>query len=560
MANLSIQQALQLAWQHQAAGQLAQAEQICQQVLNREPRHVEALNLYALVAGAAGRADLAMDLIHRAVAADPSQPGTHINLGVFLAQLGDLDGAIAAYQRATALAPNLFHPHNNLGMTLQLQGRMDEAIASFRAAMRLDPKNSEVHSNLLHAIHFHPEYDAGLIFNEHLQWRTRHADPLKKFIRPLDNDRSPERRLKIGYVSADFREHVVGRFLLPLFSSHERDQFEVICYANMLHPADELTARLRAHASQWRDITPLTDEQAAQLIRQDRIDILVDLGMHTAGNRLLLFARKPAPVQMTYLAYCSTTGLDSIDYRLTDPYLDPGDVDERHYSERSIRLPQTYWCYEPAAATPEVGPLPALAAGQVTFGCLNNFCKVSQPALAAWVALLQAVPRSRLLLHAREGGHRQRVGSVLERAGVDPRRLRFVGFTPPGEYFALYHLVDIALDPFPYCGGTTTCDALWMGVPVVSLRGRTAVGRAGVSVLSNLGMADLVAANVDDYAKIAAALANDPPRLLALRQGLRQRMRQSPLMAAGPYARAVESAYREAWRRYCGFGSLPTTN
>ena len=295
----------------------------------------------------------------------------------------------------------------------------------------------------------------------------------------------------------------------------------------------------------------LSDEQLADTIRHDRIDILVDLTMHMAKNRLLVFARKPAPVQVTYLAYCGTTGLGTMDYRLTDPYLDPLGRDERFYCERSVCLPETYWCYRPTIETPPVNALPALAAGHVSFGSLNNFCKVTPPVLAAWGRLLQAVPDAKLLLHARAGSHRERVWGFLAGQGISAERVEFLDIKPLAEYFNVYQRIDVALDPFPYGGGTTTCDALWMGVPVVSLAGQTAVGRGGLSILSNVGLTDLVADDAGQYIRIAADLANDLPRLSELRQTLRQRMQASPLMDAPRFARNIEAAYRQMWQRWC---------
>jgi predicted O-linked N-acetylglucosamine transferase (SPINDLY family) len=331
-----------------------------------------------------------------------------------------------------------------------------------------------------------------------------------------------------------------------------------------------MTSRLRSHVDGGRDIVGLSDAQAAELIRQDRIDVLVDLTMHMANNRLLVFARKPAPVQVTYLAYCSSTGLEAMDYRVSDPYLDPfngaqggpivtaqgghAESESSCYSEQTIRLPETYWCYAPNSSF-AVAPGPALERGYITFGCLNNFCKVSPPALAAWAKLLRAVPSSQLLLHSFPGSHRQQARELLGREGVDPERLRFVAFTPRENYFDLYGQIDIALDPFPYGGGTTTCDALWMGVPVVSLSGKRAVGRGGLSILSNIGLPELAAGSEEQYIQTAQELANDPPRLDHLRSTLRQRMLQSPLMDAPRYARHVEEAYRHMWRRWCLRGS-----
>jgi predicted O-linked N-acetylglucosamine transferase (SPINDLY family) len=325
-------------------------------------------------------------------------------------------------------------------------------------------------------------------------------------------------------------------------------------------------------------IRGMTDEKAAELIRQDRIDILVDLAMHMGYNRLTLFARKPAPVQVTYLAYTSGTGIAAMDYRLTDAFIDPpakdspgddspagdspaidgfpakgalpGDRDLL-YSEKSIRLPGCYWCYQANPHAGDVTALPALAAGRITFASLNNFAKVSDDALSAWAWLLGQIPGSKLILHANEGSHRRRVLDVLKAAAIEAGRIDFVGRIPTAEYFKLYESVDIALDPFPYAGGTTTCDALWMGVPVVSLAGHTGVGRGGLTILSNIGLPDLVADTIDGYVAIAVRLADNLPCLAELRAGLRQRMSRSVLMDGRKFTRNIESAYRQMWRTWC---------
>ena len=284
---------------------------------------------------------------------------------------------------------------------------------------------------------------------------------------------------------------------------------------------------------------------------EDQVDILVDLTMHLGNSRLPAFARKPAPVQATYLAYCGTTGLSAIDYRLTDPYLDPPGHDPAIYTEQSVHLPETYWCYRPAIDTPPVAPPPAAHCGYITFGCLNNFCKASAPALTAWARILRELPGSRLLLHAHPGPHRDRVAEFFEREGVARQRIEFLEFLPLAEFYRVHERIDVVLDPFPYGGGTTTCDALWMGVPVVSLAGHTAVGRGGLSILSNLGLAALVAADVEGYINLAVALARDPARLGALRNTLRARMQASPLMNTPRFARNVEACYRRMWRQWC---------
>jgi predicted O-linked N-acetylglucosamine transferase (SPINDLY family) len=338
--------------------------------------------------------------------------------------------------------------------------------------------------------------------------------------------------------------------MLPLLASHDHRQFEIFCYASV-HLPDAITDRCRAQADVWREVRRLSDEEVAEAVRADQIDILVDLTMHMANNRLLVFARKPAPVQVTYLAYCGTTGLRTMDYRLTDPYLDPPGQDEQFYSEQSVYLSETYWCYQPVEETPPVGPLPVLQAGRITFGCLNNFCKVTSPTVAAWTRLLQAVPESRLFLHAYAGSHRGQLLDSLTGHDISPDRVTFSGMVPTADYLRLYGQIDVALDPFPYGGGTTTCDALWMGAPVVSVAGRTAMGRAGLSILSNVGLPELVARDEKQYVRIAGELAADLPRLSELRATLRDRMRRSPLMDAPRFARNIEAAYRTMWQRWC---------
>jgi predicted O-linked N-acetylglucosamine transferase (SPINDLY family) len=287
------------------------------------------------------------------------------------------------------------------------------------------------------------------------------------------------------------------------------------------------------------------------MIRSDGIDILVDLSLHMSGNRLLTFARKPAPLQVTYLGYCASTGLDAIDYRLSDPNLDPPESDLSLYSEQTLRLPETWWCYRNAGPTPDPAPPPVESAGHITFGCLNNFAKVSPGSLDLWAEILAAVPNSQLILHAYGGSHLDAVRQRFAAAGVSPDRLQFLAKQSWADYVQTYGRIDIALDPFPYGGGITTCDALWMGVPVVSLIGQTAVGRGGKSILTNIGIPELAARRPRQYVQAAVTLAQSSQRLSELRQSLRQRMLTSPLMNARRFARNVENAYRQIWREYC---------
>jgi protein O-GlcNAc transferase len=533
-----------------AQGKLDEAIACFHRALQLKPEFFEAHSNLGNALKNQGRPNEAAACYRRALETRPDSAEIHSNLGCALADQGMLDEAGACYRRALDLNPEFFEAHGNLASALKDQGRPNEAAAHYRRALELKPDAAEVRSNLIFALSFSPDCDTRPLSEELRRWNQQHAEPLAASIRPHTNDRAPERRLRVGYVSPDFRSHPVGRFVLPLLETHDRGNFEIICY-NSWHISDAITGRCRAAADGWRDAMSLADEQLACAIRADRIDILVDLAMHTAHNRLLAFARKPAPVQVTYLAYCGTTGLRMMDYRLTDPYLDPPGQTGGCYSEESVWLPRTYWCYRPTDLTPPVSDLPALRGGPVTFGCLNNFCKVTAPTLAVWSRLLQALPQSRLLLHAHPGSHRDRVQDLFTQAGVAPERITFTPRLPIADYLRNYERIDIALDPFPYGGGTTTCDALWMGVPVVTLAGETAVGRGGLSILSNAGLSELVALDTEQYVRIAVALANDLPRLRGLRATLRQRMEASPLMDAPRFARDVETAFRALWRRWC---------
>jgi predicted O-linked N-acetylglucosamine transferase (SPINDLY family) len=313
---------------------------------------------------------------------------------------------------------------------------------------------------------------------------------------------------------------------------------------------DALTSQFQQNADCWRNIVGLTDEQAARQIRDDQIDILVDLTLHMADNRLLIFARKPAPVQVTWLGYPGTTGLATIDYRLSDPFLDPPGVDPP-YVEKTLRLPNSYLCWRWSGAEAQTSPLPMLANGYVTFGSLNNFCKVGPQVLVVWARILENVPNSRLMIRCPQGEASDRVRAYFASRGIAPERLELSARVPRAAYEEQIRRLDICLDSFPYCGHTTSCDALWMGVPVVTLAGATAVGRGGVSLLSNVGLPELIAADTEQYVGIAASLAGDVKRLGELRCTLRQRMEQSPLMDAPKFARNLEAAYRQMWRTWC---------
>jgi predicted O-linked N-acetylglucosamine transferase (SPINDLY family) len=350
-------------------------------------------------------------------------------------------------------------------------------------------------------------------------------------------------------VSPDFRDHCQSLFTLPLLTHHDRGAFKIHCYAQVPAP-DATSRRIEGLVDAWRPIQGASDSAVESMIRADDIDILVDLTMHMANGRPLLFARKPAPIQVAWLAYPGTTGQTAIDFRLTDPWLDPVDADEERYAERSIRLPDTFWCYDPGEATPEVSALPALAAGHVTFGCLNNFCKVSDLSLRAWGRIMAAVPNSRLILLSAPGVHRARVTDALREFAIAQQRIEFVPYQARHAYLDTYRRIDLCLDTLPYNGHTTSLDAYWMGVPVITRVGRTVVGRAGWSQLNNLGLQSLAAFDDASFVEKSVATANDLGALAKLRNGLRERMRASALMDAARFAAAMESIYRR-------IGSMP---
>ncbi|MGA3065420.1 MAG: tetratricopeptide repeat protein [Tepidisphaeraceae bacterium] len=534
------------------ARQLVEAIAAYRQALALKPNFPDAQNNLGSALRDGGQLPEAITAFRQAIAQKPDFPEAHFNLGNALAACGQLDQAIAAYRQAIALRPGFADVFSNLGVALKLKGNLDEALAAYRQALALRPNFVAAHSNLVYALHYHPDYDAPAILAEHSQWDQRHAAPFRNASPSHDNDPSPDRRLKIGYVSPDFRDHVVGQNIRPLFRHHDRTLFDITCYAQVLHP-DEMTRQFQQDAGSWRDIVGLSDEQVAAQIRGDRIDILVDLALHMHGSRLLVFARRPAPIQITFAGYPGTTGLTAIDFRLTDPYLDPPGEQDDFYSEKSIRLSNSFWCYDPAAEMPDVGPLPAATNGHITFGCLNNFSKVTDPTLSLWSAILRAVPRSRLILLSPHGEHRQR---VLTQLAIEPSRVEIIEHQPRDQYLRTYHRIDLCLDTFPYNGHTTSLDSLWMGVPVITLCGKTAVSRAGYSQCKNLGLADeLVAQTPQEFVQRAIDLAAQPNRLAELRSSLRSRMENSPLMNPRQFAANIESVYRRLWRDFCHAGA-----
>lgn len=535
----------------QTLGQLDEATVVLRRAIELSPNLAEAWDNLGLCLRQIGRLADAEQAHRRAVQLTPDSPTVHVNLANCLDTQGRLDDAIVEHERALQLNPSFAPAHNNLAVLLKDQARLDEALAHYRKAIELSPDSTAFHSNLLYALHLDPTSDPKAVFDEHLRWAKRHADPLTAQAAPHTNDPDPNRKLRIGYVSPDFRDHVLVSCIEPVLGGHDRRTFEIFCYSDARRE-DQASHRLRGLVDHWQHTSAMPDGRLAQQIREDGIDILVDLALHTAHNRALVFARKPAPVQVNWLAYAGTSGMQAIDWRITDAHVDPPGRTEASNTERLHRLPNTLWCYKPHEKSPEPNDLPARQRGYVTFVSPNNFAKLNAPVVQLWARVLEAAPGSRLIVCLRGGAeHNRHAGELFSSQGIAPDRVEFRPHLPRGEHLRLYHDADLTLDPFPFNGGVTTMDSLWMGVPVITLAGPGGVSRVGASVLSNLGLNELVASSPDFYVQLASAWAQDLSQLQSLRRELRSRMTTSALVDAAAFTRQLEAAYRsmfEQWR------------
>jgi protein O-GlcNAc transferase len=498
--------------------------------------------------------DEAMACYRKALDLNPNYAKAYCSMGIALQEKGLLDEAMTHYQKAIQLDPNLAEAVSNLGRVYHARGLFDDAETYYRRALQLKPDFSLCYSNLLLLMNYSSRHTPEAVFAEHLQFAEQCAAPLSSAVMPHSNVRSPSRRLKIGYVSPDFRRHSVNYFLEPVLAAHTHEQYEVFCYSDVLVP-DTVTERLQGYADQWRNIAGMPDEHVAELIRKDGIDILMDLAGHTGYNRMLLFARKPAPVQVSWLGYPNTTGLSTIDYRIVDGYTDPPGLTDPFYTEQLVRMPESFLCYLPDNNSPVPGGLQAMTSGHITFGSFSNFTKETPEVLALWAEMLASIPDSRLLLKAKGFSDREtrdRVAGVFTGKDIDSGRIELVEHeTSFSGHLGLYNRIDIALDPFPYNGTTTTCEALWMGVPVITLAGNTHASRVGMSLLTNIGLPEFVATTSEEYLAMAVNLANDLNRLQLLRESLRDRMNTSVLMNAESFTANLESCYRAMWQNYC---------
>ncbi len=594
-----------------SAGRFAEAEQCYRQVLQIDPNHAGATQNFGVLAFQMGHSNQAIPILQRAIHLVPNDASVYCNLGDAFTALQFGDDAINAYEKAIAIDPTIATAYNNLAIVYSRLGKVGKAIGLWQKSIelagrpelnqrlvltarstasmgdggmlkaaaynnlgnaylqRMEPEKarechrlsvelnheySNAHSNMLRDMN----HIVGITPAEHLEahraWWKMHAAGIAHLKHA--NNRDPERKLRIGFVSSDFREHSVTHFLLPLFENLDRSAFDIICYAGVNRP-DDWTRRVQGCATLWRNALTNLDEDLARSVQADQVDILFDLAGHTSDNRLRSFAFKAAPIQINYLGYPLTTGSSDIDYRIADPIADPPGVTDSHYSEKLLRLPKTMWCYRPPVEVPadEIPPAVRHSDRPFTFGSFNNCSKMSPATFDLWAHVLKAVPNSRLILKA----------SAM--ADDDTRELIMTGFTARGigreriqlmqqqlklaEHFSYYDNIDLGLDTVPYNGTTTTCEALWMNVPVVVLAGDMHISRVGASLLTNSGFPQLVAQTPDDFVAIAAGLGNNISALTDLRKGLRAKFAASPIMDGKAFARDFSAALRGVWRTWC---------
>jgi predicted O-linked N-acetylglucosamine transferase (SPINDLY family) len=521
------------------------------EVARQFPDQAEVRSNLGLALTACGEAETAVAVLEEAVRLAPGNADALTNLGLALLHSRRPAAAIRVFKRAAPLCPENLAAWVNWSLAATAAGDIAEAIHAARRTVAIAPASAEMHSGLLLTLHYDPSLSPGAIFEEHRRWSAKHAAAVAP-LPPMAGDCSAGRKLRVGYVSPDFRRHPVAQFITPLLEAHDRTQVEVVCFATAA-AEDEVTRRMQALPVGWRNIASLGDREAAAAVRAEGIDVLVDLAGHTAGNRLPLFAYRPAAVQVTYLGYPNTTGMAAMDWRLTDGVADPAGGGDGFCSERLWRLERGFLCYAPDADAPAVAELPARRAGQVTFGSFNMLGKINGAVLDLWARVLAAVGGSRMLLKAAglsEEETRERLWREFEGRGVERGRVLLRGYAASAaEHFAAYHEVDVGLDTFPYNGATTTCDALWMGTPVVTLAGASHVARVGASILTAAGLGEWITRTPEEFVEIAARGAADVEGLARLRAGLRQQVAASALADKAGMARAVEAAYREMWRR-----------
>ncbi|HER26289.1 MAG TPA: tetratricopeptide repeat protein, partial [Rhodospirillales bacterium] len=520
----------------QHLGRMEEAIGSYQRALEETPDVAEIHNNIGIAYKSLEQFEVAVVSFHKAIGLKPAYGEAHYNMAACLKSLDQLDAAIVCYRQALAINPNFADGYTNLGIALGECGLLDEAISCFQMVCQLEPTWAGAYSNMLMMEQYRPGHNAQSLLDLHRQWADRYGGHITRHPLPPVSAPDPDRALRIGFVSADLGRHPVGYFIVGLFEHLVKNDIETVVYSD--RSADDLTDRIRNATDIWHDVQGMSDQQLGQMIVADEIDILFDLAGHL-GTRLLVFAAKPAPLQVTWAGYIGTTGLPAMDYLLSDAHSTPAQ-EEQFYSEKIIRMADGWLCYSPPEYAPQVGPLPVRRNDSVTYGSFSNPVKINQDVVAVWSQSLARTENSRLFIKCKGGdsiGFKNRLLGMFEAHGIDPSRLLLEGRSPHAELLACYNKVDLALDPFPYSGGLTTYEALWMGVPVITLPGDTFASRHSASHLMTLGLPELVAAGPQQYVELAVGLANDTDRLAALRADLRQMMASSPICDYQKFAR-----------------------
>lgn len=534
-----------------ALGDRAYARQNLQKALDICPDHVEAqFDLGRLYCSEKDYTQ-AIACFRHALRIRPDFYEAYFNLANCLRETDRLDEAILCFQAALKVNPSSIQGLTNYGETLLAAGCVREAEASFLNAVKISKGGcSQAFDNLLLCMNYNPDYSPRRIFEKHLEFGCFY-NQLPWRPEPSDKSQTTVRKLRIGYVSADFCNHPVARFMEPLLLSHDASSFDIFCYSDVAKP-DPVTQRLRTAPLQWRNIYTVDDKEAEETIRNDRIDILIDCAGHTGCNRLRLFAQKPAPLQISYLGYPTTTGIAAMDYYLTDAIMD-GSEDASLYTEKLIRVAPCFCCYRPLPDTPEVSELPAIRNGFVTFGSLHTLARLNDQVIELWSRILLSVPKSRLhiIRTTLAGRIRENLEAKFNNHGVDPQRIDMIHEIPEAGHLSCYHQIDILLDTFPWSGHTTACESLWMGVPVVTLHGNRHAGRMVSSVLNAAGLTDWTARSAEEYQSIAMKKASSIDELISVRSRLRDIIAASNLCNAEKFTRKVEALYTRIWKDYC---------
>ena len=568
----------------QEQGRFDEAIARYRRALDLKPNYAEAHGNLGLALKGQGLLDESVACFRRTVELQPNTAEAHGNLGIALMEQGYPDEAIVCYRRALELRPddavslgNLGNAltnrgklteavscfrrslelssddavtHSNLGNALKDQGLLDEAIACFRRSLELNLDYAIAHSNLLMTLHYCDGMTHPALAEAHAEFDRQHTSKLMQTVDSTLKSNDLHRRPRLGFVSADLGRHPVGFFLVRVLENLFASQYEMICYSDR-NVKDDLSQRMQSVSTHWRDVLGVGDQRLAEQIRADGIDILFDLAGHTGHNRLMVFARKPAPIQVSWIGYEGTTGLSAMDYLIADRHTVPNGS-EVYYRESVLRMPDGYLCYEPPDTAPPIAPPPSQKNGYMTFGSFNNLAKVTPHVVKVWSEILHRCPNSRLLMKYSGLGDpnvRQRYLDAFAAHGVNPQRLELLPPCSYAEYLASYADVDVILDPFPFSGSTTTCEALWMGVPVVTCPLETFASRHSLSHLSSIGVRELVAENLKAYVELAVSLAGDLPRVTSLRGELRDRMRTSPLCDGKRFAANLDTLLQSIWSK-----------